>query len=151
MDPVLFSPEIEPPRRKKRSIDMGVATILAAGITVFGGITTALILTVLHGPAVAAAQPGPTVTVTAQPHPVATVTVTVTASAHPKSVATSLRGSTLTKAAGITGAVTTGLAGASTLYFWWQFRRRRWHLGYVLHKGKPRLAVRQDFEPDDKA
>jgi hypothetical protein len=68
--------------RKKRTVDMGVATIVAAIITACGAIITAALATLVPHPSAGSPVPVPTVTVTkyaagpsTSPAPVVTITV----------------------------------------------------------------------------
>jgi len=72
-------------QRNKRTVDVGLATIVAAIITAVGAITTAVLATVL--PHVTASSPAPVPTVTVTKYASAAVTTTpapvVTVTAHP--------------------------------------------------------------------
>jgi hypothetical protein len=68
---------------KKRTVDVGIATILAALIGALGAITTAVLATVLPHVTASSPAPVPTVTVTEYASAVTTPAPVVTVTAHP--------------------------------------------------------------------
>jgi len=144
--------------RKKRTVDIGVATIIAALITAVGAITTVLLATLL--PHVTASSPGPVPTVTVTKFASAAVTTTpapvVTVTVHPATNAFGKGTSGWeTVAASVTGIFGLGtlLLGGAILY-WRRAAAARYEVGGVSFASAlldsarlPKLS--QIDEPDD--
>jgi hypothetical protein len=111
-------------RRTKRTIDVGIATIVAALITALGAITTAVLATVL--PHVTASSPAPVPTVTVTKYASASVTSTptpaVTVTAQPRTTSSGRGIAAWTEVA----AVMTAAVGLGTLTLGFDAVVRRW-------------------------